>query len=61
MKKIVSLLCMLVLISCTTSKDRDTYKIQLGKKCTKEGTQYSYIWFHTVYGDQQVKSEYCKK
>ena len=52
---------MLVLISCTTSKDRDTYKIQLGKKCTKEGTQYSYVWFHTVYGDQQVKSEYCKK
>ena len=61
MKIMYSLLCMLVLISCTTAKDRDTYKIQFGKKCTKEGTQYSYVWFHTVYGDQQVKSEYCKK
>lgn len=52
---------MLVLISCTTAKDRETYKIQFGKKCTKEGTQYSYIWFHTTIGEQQVKSNYCKK
>jgi hypothetical protein len=60
MKKIISLLCMLVLISCAASKDRETYKIQLGKKCTKEGTQYSYIWFHTTIGKQQVKESYCR-
>lgn len=40
-------------------KTADTYKIQLGKKCTKEGNIKSYVWLHTVYGPQQVKKEYC--
>jgi 3-deoxy-D-manno-octulosonic-acid transferase len=60
MKKIISLLCMLVLINCSTAKDKDSYKIQFGKQCTKSGQQFSYVWFHTVYGEQQVKKEYCK-
>jgi len=60
MKKIISLLCMLVLISCAASKDRETYKIQLGKKCTLNGDVYSWVWFHTTQEKQLVKKEYCK-
>ena len=56
----MSLLCMLVLISCAASKDRETYKIQLGKKCTLNGDVYSWVWFHTTQGKQLVKKEYCK-
>ena len=42
------------------AKTVDTYKIQLGKKCNKQGNISSYVWLHTVYGPQQVKKEYCK-
>lgn len=55
--------CMLLVLSaCSTSyHERDHYKLLLGKKCSQDGTKFSYVWFHTVYGDDQVKKEWCNK
>ena len=53
----------MILVSCANNpKDYklDNYKIVWGKRCTKAGTQYSYVWIHTVYGPDQVKKEWCK-
>jgi len=51
----------MMLTGCSTSKNEvETYKIQLGKKCTLDGNVFSYVWLHSVYGDQKVKGKYCK-
>jgi len=53
-------LLVFLLAGCSTPKNSvETYKIQLGKKCSKDGNIYSYAWLHSVYGPQQVKKEYC--
>jgi len=55
----IAIILFVLLAACSTSKQSDTYKIQLGKKCTQDGNIYSYVWLHTVYGKQLVKKEYC--
>jgi len=51
----------MILVSCANNpKEKDSYKIYWGKRCTEAGTQYSYVWIHTVYGPDQVKKEWCK-
>jgi hypothetical protein len=51
----------MILVSCANNpKEKDSYKIYWGKRCTESGTQYSYVWIHTVYGPDQVKKEWCK-
>lgn len=57
---IMIIFLVIMLSGCSTHKnDVETYKIQLGKKCSKDGKIYSYTWLHSVYGPQQVKKEYC--
>mgnify|MGYP005999064453 FL=1 len=64
MKAITVILCLGILVLVTACsynpKTADTYKILLGKKCTPDSKKFSYIWFHTVYGEKQVKKEWCK-
>jgi len=58
MKKTIAILALIMLSACSTNSDR--YKMLLGKRCTHDGTKFSYVWFHTVYGDEQVKKEWCR-
>lgn len=59
--RILSIMLLVLVAACSTPKDQvETYKIQFGKKCAADSGIYSYVWFHTVYGEQQVKKEYCK-
>lgn len=63
MSVLVVFICMILILSGCSVKPKDqvqTYKIQLGKKCTLEGDVYSYVWLHTVYGEDIVKEEYCR-
>jgi len=64
MKAITVILCLGILVLVTACsynpKTADTYKILLGKKCTEDSTKFSYVWFHTVYGEKQVRKEWCK-
>lgn len=62
MKKIITLMLCLMFVGCSTAskKEKDSYKILWGKRCTEAGTQFSYVWIHTVYGPEQVKKEWCK-
>jgi len=56
-------ICMVLILSGCSVKPKDqveTYKIQLGKKCSKDGKIYSYVWLHSVYGEQITKEKYCK-
>jgi len=57
----VGIIILIMLTGCTTAskKEKDNYKILWGKRCTEAGTQYSYVWIHTVYGPEQVKKEWC--
>jgi len=57
----ISLIIFVMLTACTTKpkQDVDTYKVLWGKRCTEAGTQFSYVWIHTVYGPEQVKKEWC--
>ena len=59
MKKTIAILALVMLSACSTSYNDDRYKMLLGKRCTHDGTKFSYVWFHTVYGDEQVKKEWC--
>ena len=56
----IAIILFVFVTACSTSKQSDTYKIQFGKQCTPDSTKFSYIWFHTVYGEQQVRKEWCK-
>lgn len=62
MRKIILIIFgAMILVSCANNpKETDSYKIYWGKRCTESGTQYSYVWIHTVYGPDQVKKEWCK-
>jgi len=61
MKNIIIFVTFLLLVGCTKSPNsKDNYKILWGKRCTESGNQYSYMWFHTVYGPDQVKKEWCR-
>jgi hypothetical protein len=60
MKAIAIILFVIVTACSYNPKTTDTYKILLGKKCTPDSKKFSYIWFHTVYGEKQVKKEWCK-
>ena len=62
LSSIALIICLsIILIGCANKpKEKDNYKILWGKRCTEAGTQYSYVWFHTVYGPDQVKKEWCK-
>lgn len=61
MKKTIAILFALILVGCTTAnKDYTEYKISIGKKCSKDNTQFSYMWFIDVVGESPVKKEYCK-
>ena len=57
----VGIIILIMLTGCTTKPKQDvnTYKVLWGKRCTKNGHQFSYLWFHTVYGSEQVKKEWC--
>ena len=57
----VGIIILIMLTGCTTKpkQDVETYKVLWGKRCTEAGTQYSYVWIHTVYGPEQVKKEWC--
>ena len=61
MKKIIILMLCLMFVGCSAAskKEKDSYKILWGKRCTENGHQFSYLWFHTVYGPEQVKKEWC--
>ena len=60
MKKIIIALTALLLVGCANNpQEKDSYKILWGKRCTENGHQFSYLWFHTVYGPEQVKKEWC--
>lgn len=51
----------MILVSCANApKQKENYKILWGKRCTESGNQYSYVWFHTVQGEETVKKEWCK-
>lgn len=63
MSVLVVFICMILILSGCSVKPKDqvqTYKIQLGKKCTLDGDVYSYVWLHTVYGEDIVKEKYCR-
>lgn len=61
MKKIIIALTTLILVSCANNpKEKDNYKILWGKRCTESGNQYSYVWFHSVYGEETVRKEWCR-
>jgi len=61
MKKIIIALTALLLVGYANNpKEKDSYKILWGKRCTENGNQFSYVWIHTVYGPDQVKKEYCQ-
>jgi len=61
MKNIIIFVTFLLLVGCTKYPDsKDNYKILWGNRCTESGNQYSYMWFHTVYGPDQVKKEWCR-
>jgi len=57
----VGIIILIMLTGCTTKpkQDVETYKVLWGKRCTENGHQFSYLWFHTVYGSEQVKKEWC--
>jgi len=60
MRIVTIALCFLLGACAITPKaDKTNYKIQLGKKCSKDNTTFSYLWFVDVVGDEAVKSEYC--
>jgi len=51
----------MILTGCATKKqDKTNYKISVGKKCSKDNTTFSYLWFIDVVGNEPVKKEYCK-
>ena len=59
--KAIAIILFVIVTACSYSpKTVDTYKILLGKKCTQDSKKFSYVWFHTVYGEKQVKKEWCK-
>jgi len=61
MRKLSLVFALLFLVGCSYNpKQADTYKIYLGKRCTQDSNIYSYVWLHTVYGDDQVKKAWCK-
>jgi len=61
MKKIIIALTALLLVGCANNpKEKDSYKILWGKRCTENGNQFSYVWIHTVYGPDQVRKEFCQ-
>jgi uncharacterized lipoprotein YmbA len=61
MKKTIAILFALILVGCTTAnKDYTEYKVSFGKKCSKDNTQYSYVWFIDVVGEPSVTKGNCK-
>ena len=61
MKYLLICLMAMTLVNCATQKqDQTTYKISLGKKCSKDNTTFSYLWFIDTVGDEPVKTKYCK-
>ena len=47
----VGIIILIMLTGCTTKpkQDVETYKVLWGKRCTENGHQFSYLWFHTVF------------
>lgn len=61
MTKIIAIASVFLLASCANGlKQKEKYKILFGKRCTENNQQYSYVWFHTVEGDETVRKEWCK-
>lgn len=59
MNKITTILLIIFLYGCSNTFNDDRYKMLLGKRCTQDGTKFSYVWFHSIYGEEQVKKEWC--
>lgn len=59
MSKLTTILLIVFLYGCSSTYNDDRYKMLLGKRCTHDGTKFSYVWFHTIYGEDQVKKEWC--
>jgi hypothetical protein len=56
----IAIILFVLVTACSTSKQSDNYKILFGKRCTPDSTKFSYIWFHTTEGQDQVRKEWCK-
>lgn len=51
---IIALFLILILSACTTPKT-----IEFGKKCTGDGSVYSYVWIKDKNTDANIKSTNC--
>jgi len=61
MRTLTIALCLLLGACAVTPKeDKTTYKISIGKKCSKDNTTYSWLWMIDTVGDEPVKAKYCQ-
>jgi len=61
---LAAFICMVLILSGCSVKPKNevqTYKVQIGKKCTVDGNVFSFVWLHSVYGPQIVDKKYCTK
>ena len=56
--KIVTMLCVCMTLVFLTACSV-TYKVKLGKKCTPEHKEWSYVWFIEKGSEDNVSKENC--
>ena len=60
--KVILIASLLLIVACAKNPaENEHYKVLWGKRCTESGNQYSYVWFHSVYGEETVRKEWCQK